>query len=148
MSASSNRAPPPPDEKPIGFGAMRLYPRARRLLAADGDVRLGGRAFDVLLALVERAGEVVGKDELTARVWPRTIVEETNLRVHIHALRKALGDDGETARYIVNVPGRGYVFVAPLRNLPSWSWQLPRGTTHQAEGRLSPLASPGAPVHG
>jgi predicted ATPase/DNA-binding winged helix-turn-helix (wHTH) protein len=77
-------------------------------------VRLGSRAIELLVALVERAGEVVGKNELMAYIWPDTIVEENNLRVHITALRKCLGDGQGGARYIVNVAGRGYCFVAPV----------------------------------
>jgi predicted ATPase/DNA-binding winged helix-turn-helix (wHTH) protein len=74
-------------------------------------VRLGSRALDILIALVERAGEVVSKNELMSYAWPNTVVEENNLRVHVAALRKILGDD---ARYIINVAGRGYSFVAPV----------------------------------
>jgi DNA-binding winged helix-turn-helix (wHTH) protein len=75
---------------------------------------LGGRAFDILLALVDRAGEVIGKDELIAKAWPDVTVEEGSLRVHLSALRKALGDGGFGRRYIENVKGRGYCFVAPV----------------------------------
>lgn len=96
----------------VAFGDFRLVPQARTLYRQDRPVRLSGRAFDLLLALVERAGAVVGKDELIARVWPHTVVEEGNLRVHVGALRKALGDDQP---YVENVVGRGYCFVAPLR---------------------------------
>ncbi|GGY94383.1 winged helix-turn-helix domain-containing protein [Pseudoduganella plicata] len=96
----------------VVFGEFRLVPQARTLYRQDRPVRLSGRAFDLLLALVERAGAVVGKDELIARVWPHTVVEEGNLRVHVGALRKALGDDQP---YVENVVGRGYCFVAPLR---------------------------------
>ena len=70
-------------------------------------------ALDILVALIERAGQTVGKDELIARAWPDTTVEEASLRVHICALRKTLGDGRTGNRYIVNVPGRGYRFVAP-----------------------------------
>jgi DNA-binding winged helix-turn-helix (wHTH) protein len=66
------------------------------------------------LALVDRAGEVIGKDELIAKAWPHVTVEEGCLRVHLSALRKALGDGGFGRRYIENVKGRGYCFVAPV----------------------------------
>ncbi|MBP0495108.1 ATP-binding protein [Pararoseomonas indoligenes] len=95
----------------IGFGPFRLDPAARRLFREGRAVPLGNRAFGLLLLLVERAGEVVGKEELLERAWGSVHVEEENLRVHIHALRKALGDS-ETQRYVVNIPGRGYSFVA------------------------------------
>jgi DNA-binding winged helix-turn-helix (wHTH) protein/DNA-binding MarR family transcriptional regulator len=77
-------------------------------------LRLGSRAREILVALVERAGEVVKKRELMERVWPDTIVEEGALRVHIAALRKALGEGETGMRYVENVTGRGYRFVAPV----------------------------------
>jgi len=103
-----------PSEPALTFGRFRLFRMQRRLLEGDKPVRLGSRAFDLLTALVERAGEVVGREELEACIWPSTVVEETSLRAHVHALRKALGDGRDGARFIVNVPGRGYCFVAPL----------------------------------
>lgn len=98
----------------LSFGRFRLLPQQRTLLDGAEPVRLGGRAFDLLLALVQRAGEVVSREELEARVWQKTVVEETSLRVHISALRKALGEAEGGRRFIVNVPGRGYSFVAPV----------------------------------
>lgn len=80
------------------------------LLRGEERVRLGGRAFDVLRVLVENAGEVVTKDQLIALAWPGTTVDEGNLRVQVATVRKALGD----GRYISNVSGRGYCFVAPV----------------------------------
>jgi DNA-binding winged helix-turn-helix (wHTH) protein len=70
--------------------------------------------LDILIALVEPAGEVVSQRELISRVWRDVTVEETNLRVHVAGLRKVLGDRREGARYVANVPGRGYCFVAPV----------------------------------
>ena len=66
-------------------------------------MRLGGRAFDILTALVERAGEVVAKEELIARAWPQTFVDEANLKIQVSALRRALGDGQGDNRYVVNV---------------------------------------------
>ena len=99
----------------ISFGPFRLLAAERQLKKGDEPLHLGGRALDTLIALVERAGEVVTQRELISRVWPDVTVEETNLRVHIASLRKALGDGREGTRYIVTVPGRGYCFVAPTR---------------------------------
>ena len=80
------------DEEAFVFGAFRLLP-AQRLLLEDGKpVHLGSRALDVLLALVECAGDTIHKDQLIACAWPDTVVDEGTLRVHIAALRKALGD--------------------------------------------------------
>jgi predicted ATPase/DNA-binding winged helix-turn-helix (wHTH) protein len=96
------------------FGAFTLVPAQRLLLQGDAPVRVGGRALDVLIVLVEAAGKVVGRDELMASVWKKVVVDEGSLRVHIAALRRALGDDGDARRYIVNVPGRGYAFVGDV----------------------------------
>ncbi len=98
----------------VSFGPFRLFAAERQLKKADEALQLGGRALDTLIALVERAGEVVTQGELISRVWPDVTVEEANLRVHIASLRKALGDGREGARYIVTVAGRGYSFVAPV----------------------------------
>jgi predicted ATPase/DNA-binding winged helix-turn-helix (wHTH) protein len=103
------------DGQPISFGPYRLLAPQRLLLEGDKPVRLGSRAFDILAALVERAGEVVGKEQLIARAWPQTFVEESNLKIQVSALRRALGDGQGGHRYIVTVPGRGYNFVAPVR---------------------------------
>jgi predicted ATPase/DNA-binding winged helix-turn-helix (wHTH) protein len=96
------------------FGPFRLL-ATERLLERNGvAVPLSSRALDILIALVERAGEVVGKDDLIARAWPTLTVDESSLRVQIAALRKALGEGGPGARYVTNVPGRGYCFVASV----------------------------------
>jgi predicted ATPase/DNA-binding winged helix-turn-helix (wHTH) protein len=101
-------------EQVLAFGPFELVP-SRKLLLRDGViVRLGSRAIELLMALVERSGEVVGKNELIAHVWPDTVVEDNNLRVHITALRKALGAGQPGARYIINVTGRGYSFIEPV----------------------------------
>ncbi|HEY2662068.1 MAG TPA: winged helix-turn-helix domain-containing protein [Caulobacteraceae bacterium] len=103
------------DGRAILFGPFRLHTEQRLLLEGDSPVRLGSRAFDILAALVERAGEVVDKDQLIARAWPQTFVEDSNLKIQMSALRRALGDGQVGHRYIVTVPGRGYNFVAPVR---------------------------------
>src|ERR1700757_2357143 len=102
-------------EPAISFGPYRLLAAQRLLLEGEQPVRLGSRAFDILAALVERAGEVVGKEELIARAWPKTYVEEANLKTQVSALRRALGDGQGGHRYITTIPGRGYNFVAPVR---------------------------------
>ena len=95
----------------ISFGPFRLLSARRLLLEGDRPVRLGSRALDMLVALVEHPGEVVSRDELMARVWPNTHVDESNLKFQISALRRTLGGGN---RYLLNVPGRGYSFVAPV----------------------------------
>jgi hypothetical protein len=77
------------DRQAILFGPFRPLLKRRLLLEGDRPVRLGGRAFDILTALVERPGEVVGKEQLIARVWPQTFVEEANLKIQVSALRRA-----------------------------------------------------------
>src|SRR5882672_8716309 len=96
------------------FGPFRLFAAERLLEKAGEPLQLGGRALDILIALVERAGEVVSRKELISRVWPDVFVDEANLRVHVSHLRKALGEGHYGARYVANVPGRGYCFVAPV----------------------------------
>ncbi|WP_128927067.1 ATP-binding protein [Bradyrhizobium guangxiense] len=98
----------------IAFGPFRLFVKSRRLEKDGAPLHLGGRALDILLFLAERAGEVVDKRELIRRVWADVNVDEGSLRFHITTLRKALEDSGEGSRYVVNVPGRGYCFAAPL----------------------------------
>ena len=103
----------------ISFGPFRLYAGERLLKKGDETLVVGGRALDILIALVERAGEVVTRKELILRVWPDVTVEEANLRVQINGLRRALGESREDARYVVNVSGRGYCFVAPVTRSPA-----------------------------
>jgi predicted ATPase/DNA-binding winged helix-turn-helix (wHTH) protein len=118
-------------EQVLEFGPYQLF-RSQKTLLEDGrPVRLGSRATDILIALVERAGEVVTKSELITYAWPDTFVEENNLRVHVAAIRKILGDGVGSARYIINVTGRGYSFVAPVaavdvQPLPNWRETKPR----------------------
>ena len=103
----------------LTFGPFELVAAQKALFEAGRPVRLGGRALDVLIALVQRAGDLVSKQELIAVAWPDTVVDEANLRVHVAALRKVLGDGQAGARYIVNVSGRGYRFVAPISPQPA-----------------------------
>ena len=101
----------------ISFGAFQLFPAERLLRRGDDVVPLGSRAFDILAALADRPGEIVGSRELIDKVWPDVFVEEASLRFHIVQLRKALGDGVEGARYVLNVPGRGYTLVEPATRL-------------------------------
>ena len=115
------------DSDTFCFGPFRLIAAERELLRDDKPIALGGRAFDLLLALVEHAGGAVSRRDLFERVWPDVIVAEVNLRVHIARLRKALGDGRNGARFIVSVPGRGYCFVAPVRRLARHATTLSTG---------------------
>lgn len=94
------------------------------MLLRDGQsVRIGGRALDILTVLVEQAGETVGKRELIGRVWPNLFVEESNLKVNMNALRRALGEGMGSPQYIATVIGRGYRFVGSVEtlHLPEWA---------------------------
>lgn len=97
------------DPHAIRFGRFCLLVRSGELLADGVPVSIGNRALDVLVVLVEAQGELVTKDDLLSRVWPRTIVEENSLQFQISTLRKALGDD---RGFIRTVSGRGYRFIA------------------------------------
>lgn len=96
------------------FGPYRLDAVKRVLLRDGAMVPLPPKAVDVLLVLVESAGQLVEKSELLARVWPDTFVEDGNLSVNIFTLRKALGDSDDEDEFIRTVPRRGYVFVADV----------------------------------
>lgn len=140
-AAIRDNGKPMDSEQALAFGAFRLIRSQQLLLENDKPVRLGSRALELLTALVERAGEVVSRDELVAYVWPSTIVEESSLRVHVAALRKALGDGHGGARFITNVPGRGYSFVAPVARLAQTSLPgpgvAPRSPSHNLPPRLT-----------
>jgi len=96
------------------FGSFRLLPDQRLLKEGDKPVRIGSRTLDLLIALVDRPGELVRKEELTALVWPNTYVAPCNLSVHISRLRRILGDGRDGKRFVINIPGRGYRFVADV----------------------------------
>jgi DNA-binding winged helix-turn-helix (wHTH) protein len=123
----------------LTFGPFRLDRQQRVIFRAHAPLRLGSRAREILLILVERAGEVVKKSELMARVWPDTIVEEGTLRVHIAALRKALGDGQSGVRYVENVTGHGYRFIAPLTRVDE-TRASPATQVHAADAHNVPIA--------
>lgn len=97
----------------ISFGDFVLLPLPRLLYRRGEPIRLGSRKFDILRLLVERAGQVVSHRELISAAWRGLVVDYGNLRVQITGLRQALGDGEAGARYIANIPGQGYCFVAP-----------------------------------
>jgi DNA-binding winged helix-turn-helix (wHTH) protein len=94
------------------FGPFRLLPMQFLLLEGNKQVPLGGRALEILIALLERRGELVSKQDLTAQVWPNAFAESANLTVHMAALRRALRDGQDGNQFIINIPGRGYCFIA------------------------------------
>ncbi|WP_271528137.1 ATP-binding protein [Bradyrhizobium sp. CCBAU 25338] len=96
------------------FGPYRLSPEQRRLWRGNDEVKLVGRAFDVLVALVKNAGSVVTHKQLMDLAWPGVYIDDSNLRVQVAALRNLLGDCNRNQTYIRTVPRRGYCFVAPV----------------------------------
>jgi predicted ATPase/DNA-binding winged helix-turn-helix (wHTH) protein len=96
------------------FGPFRLSPATRELERDGVPIALGNRALDILITLVEHAGEVITPRELNTRVWRGLVVGPGSLRVHMSSLRKALRDGEGGTRYIENVVGQGYCFVARI----------------------------------
>ena len=126
-------------EEVLRFGPFTLRPAQRVLAEGASRIPLGSRAFDILLLLLERAGTFVSKNEIVARVWPTTVVIEGNLRVHVTALRKALSDGREGRSYIVNVPNRGYSFVAPVSREAEVPAAQPTEPLKATPGMIMPL---------
>jgi predicted ATPase/DNA-binding winged helix-turn-helix (wHTH) protein len=110
--------PDPATKGGIAFGRFRVLPHRRELLVDDQPTKLGGRAFDLLLALVEAGGGVLSKDALMARVWPGRIVDENALQSQIVALRRVFGPDRDLIR---TVSGRGYLFTGEIRTVRAMS---------------------------
>src|SRR5947207_3984380 len=98
-------------EVSLEFGRFRVRLRQRKLLADGVPIELGTRAFELLLALLEANGSLVSKEQLLARVWPGITVAEDNLKMHVFALRRALGEDRD---YMRTEFGRGYRFTGPV----------------------------------
>lgn len=107
------------------FGPFVLSLARRELRLGGLPVALGARAFELLALLAGRAGEVVGKREIADRLWPGCDLERSRLRAHVATLRRALHEGEDGSRYIVNVLGRGYVFVAQVRRGTPGAWALP-----------------------
>lgn len=121
------------------FDNFQIDALRRRLKHLDKCVHLSPKVFDTLLTLVRQSGRVLEKDELIEAVWPDTIVEENNLTQNISAIRKALGDNRGDPRYVVTIPGRGYSFVADVR-------ELPRNGGPKTNGRIDIAPQPSDPL--
>jgi predicted ATPase/DNA-binding winged helix-turn-helix (wHTH) protein len=132
---NDTRAPRPSDlrGKLASFGPFRLH-ASERLLERDGaPLKIGSRALDILIMLLEYAPEVVSKRDLIRRVWGPLVVDEVSLRFHVAALRKRLGDGASSVSYITNIPGRGYSFSGAL----SWvQAEVTPGKTHTTSSKL------------
>ena len=127
-----------PAEWPVAieFGRFRILPHRRELLAGDRPLELGGRAFDVLMVLIEASGDVVSKDALMKGVWPDRIVEENTLHAQVSALRRAFAADRDLIRTIA---GRGYQFTGAIRTVSAAPNAPPFAGTAQ------PMSTPSRP---
>jgi predicted ATPase/DNA-binding winged helix-turn-helix (wHTH) protein len=119
--------------KIASFGPFRLY-ATKRLLEKNGTaLKIGSRALDILITLLEHAPEVVSNHDLIRRVWGKLVVDEVSLRVHVAALRKRLGDGDSSVSYVTNIPGRGYCFTGEV------TWAEARATPRKARTTASQL---------
>ncbi len=128
-------------DRAISFGPFRLFRRQRLLLESGKPVRIGTRALDLLIALLDRPGELLSKDELISQVWPSTHVVEGNLKYQIAALRRALQDGQKGRRYLETSSGQGYRFVADValedNAAPSRLPSSPVTSKHNLPARLT-----------
>jgi eukaryotic-like serine/threonine-protein kinase len=140
-----------PHTRLLEFGPFRLNPQKRIVLRDNEPIPLTPKCFDLLLALVEHSGAVLVKEELMDTVWQGTAVEEGNLNRHISTLRKVLGESPNDHRFIVTVPGRGYRFVADVRETPEESpvrtWPEPRASFPESVEALPDSAARRATLH-
>ena len=140
----------PAVEPALSFDRFQVLPRQRLLLEAGRPVRIGSRAFEILLALLERPGERVGKAELLARVWPDTHVVEGNLKFQVAALRRVLRDGQDGRRFIETSQGQGYRFVAPVAVTEEGERPVPppvgAARRHNLPEQLTPLVGRGEVV--
>src|SRR5437660_11478623 len=118
----------------LRFGPFELSIGERVLRRDDQALPLGDRALDILTYLADRPGEVIAKQELIDHVWSDVTVEEGSLRVHVAAIRKALGDGQFGSRYIANIKGRGYSFVGTV--VPLAGSTESRNDKFRHQGRL------------
>ncbi len=141
MSTSAGSAPAAPaaptaPAAELRFGSCVVRPAKRELLVDGMPGKLGARAFDLLLTLVQHRDRMIGKHELLELVWPGMIVEENNLQVHISTLRKLLG-----AEAIATIPGRGYRFTAVLDGVMANAESAPATATAPGVAIPAPAAS-------
>jgi predicted ATPase/DNA-binding winged helix-turn-helix (wHTH) protein len=123
----------------VSFGRFQVSPHRREFLVDGRPVRIGGRAFDVLMALIDAQGSVVSKNTLMERVWPDRIVEENNLQIQISALRAAFGADCDLIR---TVAGRGYQFTGEIRIASAGRDKRHGSAAVDREAALSPSKVP------
>lgn len=130
----------------VCFGEFALDPVRRVLDKGDENIRLNSKALDLLLVLIENHGRTVSKDELLDRVWEGQFVEENNLSVHVAALRKALGERKNENQFIVTVPGKGYKFIAELKENCDSAFEQPKFAVAGEEIEQLPEPKPLSPI--
>src|SRR6202171_5751399 len=126
-------------QRNLQFGPFELSSRERVLRRGGVVLPLGSRALDLLIYLAGRPGEVIAKQELIDHVWSDVTVEEGSIRVHVAAIRKALGDGQFGNRYIANIKGRGYSFVGTVVSLAGGTESTNAKFRHQGRLPLLPL---------
>jgi predicted ATPase len=119
--------------KIASFGPFRLHATERLLEKNGTPLKIGSRALDILITLLEHAPDLVGKRDLMRRVWGKLVVDEVSLPVQVNALRKRLGDGGSSVGYISNIPGRGYCFTGEV------TWAQAQATPRKARGAAPQL---------
>src|SRR5260370_14774063 len=125
------------------FGPFELSSKERGLRRDGVVLPLGSRALDILIYLAGRPGEVIAKQELIDHVWPDVTVEEGSIRVHVAAIRKALGDGQFGNRYIANIKGRGYSFVGNVVSLAGGTESGNAKLRHQCRRPARPIVMTG-----
>ncbi|WP_425258800.1 ATP-binding protein [Rubrivivax sp. RP6-9] len=128
------------------FGPFVFEPQRRRLLRDGAPVALGARAMDLLQTLLDHPGRILDRETLVRRVWPRTVVEDSSLRVQVAALRRALDDAQGAPRFISTVPGRGYGFIGTVRRAVAETGAAHRETPHNLPPRLEAVIGRGHEV--
>src|SRR5229473_387095 len=125
----------------FSFPPFRLDLAAGQLLCGERHIELRPKTFAVLRYLLERAGQLVSKNDLFPAVWSATYVSEVTLAVCVRELRQALGDDARAPRFLETVHGRGYRFIAPVTTVQSSAFKVPRSDTQDSalSSRLSIL---------
>jgi Tol biopolymer transport system component/DNA-binding winged helix-turn-helix (wHTH) protein len=106
------------------FGPFVIDTVRRTIREGDRPVVVHSKAFEVLVTLIAERERVVPKEDLLARIWPDTFVQENNLPRHVSTLRKVLGESPERSNWILTVPGRGYRFIAPVVELDAHAPEL------------------------
>lgn len=97
------------------FADFSLDINSRKLFHKNEVISISARAYEILLLLIKNQGEVVSKETLLQEIWADSFVEESNLAVHISALRRILGEKRGERKFIDTVSGRGYCFVKPVK---------------------------------